>query len=82
MIYPSMLVEAAAKAGMDVPPNPADFDAKKYPRFDIFCKVQLCRPIIWGEHWDNAKVVARIPEEKLATVTLQDLIDDGLAYPI
>lgn len=81
IIFPGMIASAAEKAGMKVPPEPdGDWDAKEYPHFNIFCTVQLCRAIRWGEHWENAKVVARIPEDKLQTVTLQDLIDDGLEF--
>lgn len=83
IIYPSMLIDAAEKAGMRVPKNPDEgFDTKKFAHFNIFCTVQLCRPVRWGEHWDNAKVVARIPNENLDKVTLQDLLNDGLEFTL
>jgi len=81
IIFPGMIAEAAKQAGMKTPENPDDgFDAKEYPHFNIYCAVQLGRAIRWGEHWENAKVVARIPNDKLETVTLQDLIEDGLEF--
>jgi len=81
MIFPGVIAEAAEKAGMKVPPDPdGKWDENEYPHFNIFCDVQLCRRIRWGEHWENAKVVARIPEDKLVTVTLGDLIRDGLEW--
>jgi hypothetical protein len=80
IVFPGMLVEAAKKAGMKVPEDPDNFQPEEYPHFDIFCTVQLCRRIRWGEHWDNAKVVAAIPDDKLKSVTLQDLLDAGLEY--
>jgi hypothetical protein len=80
IIFPRMLVEASIKAGIKVPEDPDKYDPKCFPHFDIFCKVQLCRSIRWGEHWENAEVVARIPESKLETITILDLIADGLSY--
>lgn len=81
MVYPGMLTAAAEKAGMKVPPDPdGEWKAEEFPHFNIFCNVQLGRRIRWGEHWENAKVVAAIPEDKLDTVTLMDLIEAGLEY--
>lgn len=81
ILYPGMLVSAAEKAGMKVPPNPdGEWNKDEYPHFNIYCLVQLARPIRWGEHWDNAKVVAAIPNDKLDSVTLQDLIENGLEF--
>lgn len=80
MCYPGMLVSAAEKAGMKVPKDPDNFDAKVYPHFNIFCNVQLNRAIRWGEHWENAEVVAKIPDGKLKTITLAELIDMGLGW--
>ena len=81
IIYPGMIATAAEQAGMKVPADPdGDWDAKEYPHFNIYCNVQLARPIRWGEHWENAKVVAAIPEDKLDTVTLEYLIEQGLEY--
>lgn len=78
LAFSSMLVSAAKKAGMAVPPDPDEFDADSFPHFQVFCLVQLgraCRP---GEHWDNAKVIASIPDIKSAT--LMDLITAGLEW--
>ena len=74
-------VNAAKKAGMKTPEDPDNgYDKEKYPHFFIYCMVQLCRRIRWGEHWDNAVVVAKIKEEKLKTITLEQLIAMGLEY--
>ncbi len=81
IVYPGMLVTAAEQAGMKVPPNPdGEWSKDEYPHFNIFCLVQLGRRIRWGEHWDNAKVVAAIPDDKINSVTLMDLIQAGLEY--
>ncbi len=81
MVFPGMIAEAAEKANMKVPPDPnGEWDEKEYPHFNVFCNVQLCRRIRWGEHWENAKIVAAIPDDKIDTVTLADLIAAGLEY--
>lgn len=76
-----MLTAAAQLAGMKVPPDPDDFDPEKFPHFHVFCLLQLSRPVrVHGEHWNNAKVIADIPEDKLRTMTLGDFIEAGLEY--
>lgn len=80
LAYPGMIAEAARKAGIEVPADPdGEFDPEKYVRFSIFCTVQLGRPMTsWNEHWDNAHVIANIPENRLKTITLAQLIGCGL----
>jgi hypothetical protein len=80
MVFPEMLVDAAKQAGMKTPDDPDQFDANEYPHFQVFCNVQLCRPITWGEHWDNAKVVAKVPDDKIRETTLEELIAQGLHF--
>lgn len=80
MLFPSMLINAAQKAGMAVPPNPEAFDAEAFPHFHVFCLLQLGRPVSWGEHWENAKIIAAIPVENLETMTLEDFISKGLTF--
>lgn len=85
--FEGMLVEAAEQAGIKVPPeelldaDPGEgFDPMEYPHFHVFCALQLCRPIQWGEHWDNAKIIAAIPEERLTEMVLQDFLELGFHY--
>jgi hypothetical protein len=81
MAFPSMLVGAAEKAGIKIPSQPdGKWKSKDFPHFHIFCNVQLCRPIRWGEHWENAEVIAAIPETELESIKLGDLIARGLHY--
>lgn len=79
IVFPSMLFEAAAQAGMKHPEED-DFKPEDFPHFNVFCNVQLCRPVRWGEHWENAKIIAAIPESELKTLMLQDLLDKGLVF--
>lgn len=79
LAFPAMLVEAAKQAGMKVPKDPDKFDPEKFPHFQVFCGAQLGRPLaFWGEHWENAKVVAEVPEKKIRSITIPQLIGKGL----
>lgn len=83
LAFPSMILNAAEQAGMKTPEldNEDEFDRNEFPHFAVFCAVQLCRPMIsLGEHWDNAKVIADIPDEEIRSVTLEDLLSRGLAW--
>lgn len=81
LAFPGMLVNAAKKAGMKVPPDPDDFDPMKYPHFQVFCNAQLCRPMVsLGEHWNNAELIAAIPKKDIMKVSLADLLEMGLSY--
>lgn len=83
MIFPSMLLRAAKQAGMKIPELEDDdetFNADEFPHFHVFCNVQLARPIKLGEHWNNAKIIAAIPEDQVHTITLEDLIGLGLQF--
>ena len=80
LAFPGMLVSAAEKAGMKVPKNPDNFDMELYPHFQILCTSQLCRPMVHGEHWENAKIIAKIPEDEIMIITFKDLRELGV-YP-
>jgi len=80
--YPGMLVRSAEAAGMKVPDEPdaeGGFEDSKYPHFGIFCNVQLGVELCSADDTDhNAKIIAAIPESKIKTVTLKDLLTLGL----
>lgn len=80
LALPSMIAEAARKAGMAVPEDPdGEWEASDFPHFNAFCVVQLGRPISsWGQSWGNAKVVAGIPLDELRTMTVLDVIKKGI----
>lgn len=86
MVFPGMLVSAAERAGIKVPEDPDnDYDPMEFPHFHLFCCAQLGQSMPYaGVHWDNAKVIASIPEEKIMEVTYEDLKDWGfqIGFPI
>lgn len=87
LVFPSMLLGACDLERIPRPDR-EDLDdielseiAEDFPHFYVFCSVQLCRPLsYWGEHWENAKVISSIPDDKIREITLEELLDMGLAY--
>jgi hypothetical protein len=79
--YASMLVSAAEKAGMKVPVDSDNFVPEEFPHFHVFCLMQLGAAVPYhGCHWDNAKVIAEIPDEEIKSVTMQDILLKGFAW--
>ena len=80
--FPEMLIAPAEKAGMAVPPDSENFDREEYPHFAVFCAVQLGASMPTPvAHWDNTKVIAAVPEDKIRIITFKQLIANGLAVP-
>lgn len=86
LAFPGMLLAAASKAGMKLPPEDVDVDkvdldtlAPDYPHFFVFCMLQLGVPVTWGNHWYNAELIADIPEDKLITMTASDFYAMGFS---
>lgn len=84
LAFPSMLLSPAEEAGMKIP---LDFDddiksiKETHVHFYIFCLLQLGKKMHSPtEHWDNAKIIAPIPEDELKTLSINDLIDRGFSY--
>ena len=83
--FPAMLIGPAEKAGIKVPPDANNFMDKEYPHFTVYLNAQLGHPMPHPTaHWDNAKVIAAIPEDKIFTITVQELLAAGFAvgYPL
>lgn len=79
LAFPEMIVEAAYEAGIEVPNNFHDYDKDKYPHWFVFCQMQLGQPMPNpNSHWENAKVIAAIPDDQIKTVTPEQLCELGL----
>jgi hypothetical protein len=75
---PQMLTKAAKDAGIAVPPDPDNFNEKKFPYFNLFCCAQLGQPQPrMGCHFENAHVIAKLPKSKLKTITFKQLQKRG-----
>lgn len=74
---PEMLLKPAQEAGIKVPSEDADFDnfnVEEYPHFHLFCCAQLGQPMPTPTaHWENAKVIALIPADKVKAITFGEL---------
>jgi hypothetical protein len=81
LIFESQLIEPATKAKMKVPPDTENFKLSNYPHFKVFCCTQLQRHMVWGEQWENAKVIMKFSESEIQTISLHDLIEAGYSYP-
>jgi len=79
--FPSMLKKAAEEAGMQIPDDPEMYEiySKLYPHLYIFCQVQLGAPMPYPSvHFDNAKIIATIPEDQVETITYEDITKLGI----
>tara|TARA_B100000700_G_scaffold88627_1_gene100025 strand:+ start:135368 stop:135613 length:246 start_codon:yes stop_codon:yes gene_type:complete len=73
-----MLKAPAENAGVEVPGDIENYHAAEYPHFFLYVQYQLCRPLPFpSSHWNNAHVIASIPDHMVFNVTLDDLIRRG-----
>lgn len=78
--FASMLKKAAEQAGIQTPDDAEKYEEYKelYPHFFLFCQAQLGQPMPhWGVHFENAKVIAAIPEEEIKTIEWPELKKRG-----
>ena len=76
---PEMIVGPAEQAGLKVPPDVNAFDKNEYPHWNVFCAVQLGSPMPSPvAHWENAELIAKIPEDQIREVTFNQLLELGL----
>lgn len=78
--FPGMLIRPAKDAGMKVPDDPDDFDKGAYPHFYVYMQAQLGAPMPFPDApFENAKVIAAIPDEEITKITYQELLEKGFA---
>jgi len=80
LAFPVMLKKPAEQAGIPTPDNADLYEEYKelYPHFFIFCRMQLGAPMPYPSvHFDNAKIVASIPEQELQTITHEEIVRRG-----
>lgn len=77
--YPELLVGPAEEAGIKVPPDVENYNDSQFPHWHMFCLIQLGSPMPhWTAHWENAKVISKIPEADLKKITFDDLESMGI----
>lgn len=80
--FASELVDAAKGAMMEVPSNPSNWfnERDSFPHFYIFCSIQLDKAVrCWNEHITNAKIIARIPKDRILKVSQYNLRELGVS---
>lgn len=82
LIFASFIARAAREAGMKTPTfehKKEEWDEDEFPHFAVFCKIQLGRSMSSpSQHWENAKIIAAIPDDMIRKVTLKDLLAMGV----
>lgn len=74
------LIQACQDTDIEVPEDTMYFDPMEFPRFWLFCMVQMGRPFRFSELKHNATVVASIKKSEIFSITLEDLMDRGLWF--
>lgn len=82
LAFASMLLSAADEAGIKHPPedqvDEMSYDRDQYPHWHVLCVTQLSRPMVHGEHFENAVALSKISEDALKTMTINDLREAGV----
>jgi hypothetical protein len=77
--FAGMLLSPAKEAGMKIPDDADDFDPAEFPHFDVYLKVQLGAAMpSMSSHWNNAKLIAGLSDEKIKTITYAEILEEGL----
>jgi signal recognition particle subunit SEC65 len=79
IMFPDMIAEAAEEAGIKLPHDLEEYNPEEFPHWHVYQNVQLCRAVTWGNHWENAKIIAKIPKENLKKITENDLREMGFS---
>jgi hypothetical protein len=83
---PEMLAQVASEAGIKVPEHmlrrgldePRGWNPKEYPHWSVYCNMQLGAPMPTpGCHFENAKIVAAIPDAEIGSLTYDAVIARG-----
>jgi len=77
-----LLVNPAREAGIKVPPDEHldDYAPDEYPHWHVYLLCQIGAPMPHASaHWENAKVIAEIPEGEIRTITRAQLTKRGFA---
>jgi hypothetical protein len=76
--FHGMLAGPAVSAGIKLPEDLENYNTEEYPHWEVYCLLQLCRPLPYpAAHWDNAKIIASIPDDKIKKVTIAELVTFG-----
>lgn len=74
----ALLAVHARNAGIQVPDDLEEYDREQFVRFEVYARIQWCRPIVGNSHVRNAEIVAALPEKKLYSIVFGDLKKLGI----
>ncbi len=78
LAFPGLIAPAAERAGIKLPEDVENYNKAEYPHWFVFSQMQLGAPMPDpSAHWDNAKVVAVIPNDQITKVTPEQLEEAG-----
>lgn len=76
--FATMLAQPAEQAGIKLPPDTENFDPFEYPHWTVYRKWQIGRAMPWpGIHFENAKIIAAVPDDVITTITQEELHERG-----
>ena len=65
-----MLAMCAAGAGIKVPADLENYSSEEFPHFYVYTQMQLGRRMPSPtSHWENAEVVALVPDDRIQLIT-------------
>lgn len=77
--FPFMLVGPAQQAGILTPPDPENYEPNEFKHWHLFRMVQLGQSMPSPDsHWENAKIIAALPEDDVTTITWEVLKIKGI----
>lgn len=79
--FEGLLAPCAVEAGIKVPDDLENYSPEEYIHWHVYRMSQLGAPMPHSmAHWDNAAVIAKLPEDVAKTATFADLEMLGCAY--
>lgn len=72
--FPFLLIGPATEAGIKIPPEETidgqTYDPAEFPHWHVYANLQLGTPMPSPtSHWDNAKIIAAVSNEKIMLLT-------------
>jgi hypothetical protein len=81
IIFEGPLAACATNAGIKVPEDLENYNPAEFPYWHVYRMSQQGAPMPHPRaHWDNAEVIAKIPESDIMKVTFKDLEEAGCVY--
>lgn len=71
--YPEMFRNSIENTGLKLPKNMNNFDSNEYPHLEVFLTLHLARPIDLNNSINNAEIIAKVPDDKIKTITITQL---------